>query len=214
MAKAKPVYTYFSSLPGSNPDHAARLLLIWRDAWAKQGYEPIVLNETHARKHELASFLENKVRMLPTLNVIEYEMACYMRWAAMAAVGGGIMTDADVIPYGPVEEFNRQGQKTTLTSLQGHVPCCVFGSKAAYEQVVRQMIEYKVSSKDVEEGEQMPHVSDMYMFYRGGITFTSRDIVKSFGDEGWEQAPLVHFSNASMKGKQPRHEWIPKLRAI
>jgi hypothetical protein len=214
MAKPKPVYTYHEPLPESNPDHATRLLLLWKANWSSRGYDPIVLNEWHARKHELFEFLDKKVRQLPTINLFAYEYACWMRWLAMATIGGGIMTDADVMIYGDVDEFTRAGQKTTLTSLQGHVPCCVFGSKAAYESVVKQMIEYTVTEKDIEEGQQVPHVSDMYMFYRGGIKFTSRDIVKNHGDEGWEQAPLVHYANSSMRSRQPRHEWIPKLRSF
>jgi hypothetical protein len=210
MAKIKPAYTYFDSIPGSNPDQATRLLLLWKRNWAARGFDPIVLNEQHAREHELYPMLERKIQALPSINVPAYERACYLRWLAMVTVGGGIMTDADLFIYDDVKDFSGSTQK--IISLQGHVPCCVFGPKVAYEDVVKQMIEYAVTEKDVEEGMNVPHVSDMYMFYRGGIKFTGRDVVKSYGEEGWEKAPLVHFSNASMKGRQPRHEHIPLLR--
>jgi hypothetical protein len=211
--KPRNVYTYHTGLPGSNMEHATKLLLLWRRNWEKAGFTPIVLNENHARQHELYAFAERRFQELPTINKSPYEIACWMRWLAMVVAGGGIMTDADVMIYGDVKQF--KPVPTKITSLQTHIPCCVIGTRSAYNEVVKQMIDYKVTEKDIEESTGQPHVSDMYMFYRGGINYHSMDIVKSHGDEGWEKAPLVHFSNASLSGnREPRHTLIPKLRAF
>jgi hypothetical protein len=210
--KERKVFTFHDSLPGSNVEHATRLLLLWRQNWEKAGYTPIVLNEHHARQHPAYEQFNARIKELPTINRGSYETACYLRYLAMAVMGGGLMTDADVMVYSDIPE--RKGDPAKLVSLQGHIPCCVYGNRYAYDQVVKQMLEYQVSEKDIEENSRQPHVSDMYMFYRGGIAYTSKHVVKSYGDEGWEQAPLVHFSNASLKGNGPRFKVIPQLRGF
>lgn len=34
----------------SRPDHA-RLLAVWSESWEEAGWDPIILNETHAMRH-------------------------------------------------------------------------------------------------------------------------------------------------------------------
>lgn len=206
------IHTYFSNVPGNNVENQTKLLLLWKQNWEDHGYETCVLNEYIASQHPLYAPFEQRIRELPTVNPLEYELSCYRRYLAMLQVGGGLMSDWDVFTYDRNSRFfGRATDKPT--SYQAHVPCLVHGNAKAYESIVTSIMEYKVTEKDL-DGRPEPHVSDMYMFYRGGIPYTSRSEVKSYGEEGWMEAKFVHFSNAATKpaGKHPRHLHIPLLR--
>jgi hypothetical protein len=206
------VYTYFSHVPNTSLEDAFKLLLLWKRNWSLRGFDPVVLNESHARQHDLYKYFERRIEVLPSINKVSYERSCYLRWAAMAVVGGGIMTDADVMCYSKFKGLTKP-MPDVVHLLQRHIPSVVLGSRKAYDDAVTQMIDYKVTEKDIEEGTRLPHVSDMYMFYRGGVNYTSDETVFNYGDEGWDKANLVHFANSTLKGiKEPRHKIIPTLR--
>lgn len=213
--KITPVYTYSAQVPGMQPENHTKLLLLWRKNWEWAGYEPIVLNEYIAQEHPKYQEFVLRITELPNINPPGYERACYMRWLAMAQVGGGLMTDHDLFIYDRDFQFNVRGARPmVITSYQAHTPCLVNGSHPAYEKAVEEIMAYKVSEKDIEEGTQRPHVSDMYMLYRGGVKFDSKEKVKNFGEEGWAGAPFVHYSSSSCKAgdRMPRHAHIEKLR--
>eukprot|EP00439_Symbiodinium_sp_Y106_P008286 s603_g1.t1 len=66
----------------------------------------------------------------------EYDFQCYIRYLAMAAVGGGWMSDYDVIPtYLPPDvDLPNRG---TFTVYQQHVPALMSGSKEQWQNVAR-----------------------------------------------------------------------------
>ena len=66
--------------------------------------------------------------------------AGYIRWIAMAAVGGGFMADYDTFP---LNHFLRHGRKLPfdgeLTVWAGHVPALVSGSASEYFRIAKQI---------------------------------------------------------------------------
>lgn len=212
MAKKQTIYTYHAPVPGINPEHELKLLLLWKRNWEAAGYDPVVLNEHKVQDHALYGPFSVAIDALPNINPAGYERACFMRWLAMAHVGGGLMADHDVFIYDKEFQFGKAPPK--IVSFQRHTPCLVYGSQGAFDKVVNEIMAYQVTEKDIEEGTQKPHVSDMYMLYRGGVKFTSKEDVKNFGVERWETAPFVHYSNSACKvyRKTPRHEHIEKMR--
>lgn len=204
------IYTYHSNLAGNNPEHATKLLLLWKENWKHFGLEPIVLNEYIAREHPLFEAMNQKIGELPTINPPDYERACYLRYLAMSQVEGGLHSDHDLFCY-VQPNFGKPTDK--LVSFQTHIPSLLHGNKNAYEAAIAGIMAYQVSEKDL-EGANQPHVSDMHMFLRGGIPFTSRNEVRNYLDPGWEKSKFVHFSNGSTKpaGKSPRHLHIKQLR--
>ena len=204
------VFTYYEPVPGISLEDSTRLILLWKRNWEHFGFQPFVLNEHHARQHKRFNEVNERVSKFPTLNPKDYERSCFLRYLAMAAQDGGIMTDFDCFCYDKTKLSSHFPNK--LVSFQGYIPSLVYGSRKAYEGVISAFVDYQVTKKDVSES-GVPHVSDMYIFLRDKtMPYIPHDITKNFGDEGWREAPFVHFANATMNGFQPRWKNIKQLR--
>lgn len=208
------VYCYHSHVPLLSIEDETRLIMLWKAAWSKAGFEPIVLNEFIARKNPLFEHLQGRLLRgeLPSVNPKNYDEACFFRYIAMAEVGGGIMSDYDVIPYG----WTYAGSKMTrmLRTYQGGCPSLVTGAKQAYLAAVKAFLEYQVGPDDRYQGK--PHISDMYILQKGLIPHTPINEVKDYGENGWEKATAVHYNTSSLTKNKllPRWKHIPTLRPI
>jgi len=200
------IYTYHTSI-GCDRE-ALPLLDLWRQRWTAEGWNPVILSEREARQHPYFAELATAFSNLPTVNAPGYELACYLRWLAMAVVGGGWMSDYDVMPYGMLPQ--RPTDKLTTWS-GGSCPCLVSGSQTQYHLMSRMFAAWTPTERDEHQGRQ--HCSDQNILDQlPAEAFDRRKLVEEFSAPGWETALAVHFPNARMRGKQPRHEWIPKLR--
>lgn len=194
-------------MPWANPENATRLLLLWKQNWMHHGFTPIVLNEYHARKHPIYEAFEKRIANLPSINPHGYDRACYLRWLAYSVAGGGLCGDYDCFTYvGPKMFGAPQGK---LIGYQGHIPSLVHGTRKAMESVIKGIMDYQVSDKDLENNR--PHVSDMQIFYHGGVKYTPGELVQNYGTQGWEKSDVVHFANVTV-GNKPKHEIIKQLR--
>lgn len=207
------IYTYHSPVPQLSIKDETRLLLLWKDSWARFGYEPVVLNEFIAQRNKLFPVLDDHIRRnLPSINPANYDRACYMRWLAMLEVNGGLMSDYDVIPYVSWQpNFAHPPKK--LATFQGHVPSLVYGNKIAFLNVVNAFLHYKLGPEDIENGK--PHISDMHILVRS-VEFSDYRIVENFGEKDWQEAKIVHYSTSAMSAKNllPRWKHIPTLRNL
>lgn len=156
------VYTYYQSIPNFRDD--LEMIEIWKANWRQHCWEPIVLNVTHAMNHEsYESFLANVTR-LPTVNSKAYEISCYVRYLAMAVVGGGIMVDNDMINI----DFKPSDMTIPLperfSCYDQFIPSMVYGSKAEFERIASYMSHYQLRSDDQSDGRT--HTSDMLILRR------------------------------------------------
>lgn len=200
------IYTYHEYVP--ELPHAESLLPLWSESWRKNGWEPVVLNRSHAEQHpNYIEFLE-KYKSLPTVNASGYELACYLRWLALAVVGGGWMSDSDVMCYG----FKPQAppEKMTIYSRgNGICPCLVSGSSEQYTHAAKVFAAWQ-GETNLENGK--PHASDQNILGKVEAFYDNIQICSQYGDHGWNFFPLVHYCNGSMADKQPREEHIPLLK--
>lgn len=125
------VYTFYENIDFiNNNSNQEDLINLWRESWIKLGWKPIVLTKKNVMITEEEYNLISKI---PTVNNIDYEMACYVRWKAMSQVGGGWMSDYDVINNGFTP--NDADKYESLSILQGHVPCLVYGNSEHYGNI-------------------------------------------------------------------------------
>ncbi|KAJ8036884.1 hypothetical protein HOLleu_17541 [Holothuria leucospilota] len=159
------IYTYFQKDPNAKPENVRvndETLSLWRNVWSSAGWRPQILTEEDAKRHPSYEELRQKFWELPTINTKEYELACFMRYVAMAAVGGGWMSDYDVIPYrltACIEPLN----DGAFTIYDNRVPSLVSGSSREFTRVANLManIDWKSQPKLFSVNDK-PHVSDMY----------------------------------------------------
>lgn len=203
------INTFYSHVPMLSFADETKLILLWMERWEAAGFEPIVLTEYHAHKHPCYAPFCEKIDSLPSVNPPAYDRACYLRWLAMNAIGGGLMADYDCIPY---EKIKLPKTGTRLLSYQNHVPSLVYGSAAGYQDVISAIMSYEVTEKDRVQKEKI-HVSDMYILLNSGVPYEKRDTIKNYNEPGWETAPVVHYSTSSMSPtKLPRWKYIPTMR--
>lgn len=208
------IHGYWTTVPQHNLVDELKLVLLWQRAWQAMGWQTRVLNEHHARQHRFFLEYEAAISKLPSTNPAPYERACWMRWLALAQVGGGWMSDFDVMPYADIQA---PAGFTGLIMLQSCSPSLVSCPAEIADALCRLFATSKYGSRPQGEGRH-DHWSDMYALLDVGdeLPIERHDIVKGYGDPGWEFAPAVHYSNSVMapNGKSPRWQWIPQLRPL
>ena len=122
------VYTYVFG------DGGADELEAWRTSWSAAGWKPMVLTEEHAALHPKYEEYKSHFLTMPTINSVEYETGCFLRHVAMAVVGGGTMTDYDVVnvnvPPSPNCDF--LPNDGALTTHENFIPSIVSGDENAF----------------------------------------------------------------------------------
>lgn len=189
------VHTYFR--PCVDPEALAeqkRILAIWQENWSSHGWEPVIITENDARKHPDFQKYYDAFYAMPTVNPKEYEMACWLRWVAMAQISCGVMTDYDVLNNGwipPKWAFDPEMVAPFVYSTNNPVPCAVSGYKRGFEFAA---VSFATSKERFTEGGKA-HVSDQLLIQKWG--WPSNDDCKEVGTPGWRDAKLIHFSHAA-----------------
>lgn len=121
VPNSRPImYTFFEWIPprsrGTSMSDIADKALIteWKAAWKAAGWHPIVLTLDDAKKHVDYEDYAPKLSKIPMLGVagvghggggtVVYNQLCFFRWLAVAAAGGGFMSDYDVFPISRAPE--------------------------------------------------------------------------------------------------------------
>ncbi len=170
------------------------VLSLWKNSWRKNGWLPIVLTREDAKKHNLYEKILTKVIEFPTVNPKQYEIACFMRWVAIAAIGGGFMSDYDVINY----HFLPIDIPSEVTVYHSLNPGLVGGNGAAFDDTLLSLILNNVTSANFKLVSDKLHYSDMYLFLQFPSMFHHVPISKLIGAEGWQNASLVHYYNSGL----------------
>jgi len=228
--ESRPImYTYYTPAATDMTNEAnMELLEAWKKAWHDAGWEPVILNEVHARG--LPEFDALMDLIVDPTTIGTYNMACYIRWIAMAAVDGGFMSDYDTFP---LNHFLRHGRELPfagqLTIWERHVPCLVSGNGSEYfrmaKKIGRSLQEHVYKQKYINENgskdayRQQVRWSDMLalleLYKKSSAMFIRKrevlDGLKILQNPNWSKDDCemargmraVHFSHQSIKeGKQ------------
>mmetsp|Transcript_21931 Transcript_21931/g.32389 ORF Transcript_21931/g.32389 Transcript_21931/m.32389 type:complete len:360 (-) Transcript_21931:1018-2097(-) len=146
------------------PDEASESFINeWKAAWKAAGWEPIVLTLENAKKHPQFDEFHSRVAALPMPKVNGIPSALtqltYLRWLAVASVGGGFMCDYDVFPLSQApktSELPYQGKFSVYCKLYNPtntgVPCLMSGDANEWTRVAMALLENGEANADVRKG--------------------------------------------------------------
>lgn len=200
------IYTYFVPIGLIEERTQRRVLEWWRQTWSRAGWNPVILSEVIARTHPRFDSYSAVMRKKPLMNSAQYELACFYRWMATAAAGGGVQCDYDCINNGLTPEdiapLLADGKMTIYEP--AHVPSLVSGSAAEFERMCDLFAGFEVSQYKphmIAESQGGTKVSDMFILANFPEQFRPNKIVWEFHREpGWQTAKAIHFSNWACEG--------------
>lgn len=147
----KIVYAYYESIPSIRQEEEFACSNLWKGSWENKGWACVMLNKTHAVASNL--FPKLMASMMKQKHITPRVMARFTRWCALHAVGGGWMTDYDVLNLGffPADALEIE----SLHSLQ-----LVAGARSyifyATKEEAAKAIETLINSTVLENGVAIP----------------------------------------------------------
>jgi hypothetical protein len=122
----KRVFAYYESLQSVDQPEEFSCSNLWKQSWERQGWECVMLNNSHAKGSSLHLKMVKKLmelsNSLPPELAGEFPkiMARFIRWCALHAAGGGWMSDYDVANINFPASIAQQHEETgTLQVITG-----------------------------------------------------------------------------------------------
>jgi len=156
------IYTYHQDI---NHKNQPELIELWKISWSRQGYEPIVLNLEHAKRHPYFETLNSEMRKIfkeiTSKEISDYGMSCWFRWLAYATQKEEkfYVSDYDAINVNfPIKEPNDK-----LHLMDNACPFFASGTPKQFENLCKTFVE--VSNKRIEIlKQQANHYHDQEFF--------------------------------------------------
>ena len=200
------VYAFYDPI-GEQTKEYTDLISLWERSWRYYGWNPIILTLKDAQKHERYNELHEKAKAWPTINGKQFEIYCFLRWLAIANIGGWY-TDVDMMNYGFMPYDYGEGSVTT----QQHsiAPATVYLTKKKYNDlIIDSLMNYEITELDFMKSVNQYHVSDLNILnpkthLLDVILGVQADYML---DPKWTTAKIVHYTtpcpsfNEKDKGK-------------
>jgi len=136
LAERPVIHTFFHSRGAMEEG----VLKLWEKEWTHYGFVTKVLTIEDAKKHP--DFDKVEKIMEPLHKKMGYDALCFYRWLAMAASGGGWMSDHDTFPTNfPLNEGTHLPNDGTFTSFQLHIPALMSGTAEEWDRVFELLID-------------------------------------------------------------------------
>lgn len=150
---------------GMSDEADRKMLQHWKRYWHRAGWDPRILTLEDAKRHPEFERVDTLLD-LDTMPFGYYDKLCFLRWLAVAQVGGGWMSDYDTFPLRVVVEHDGDDDTPPLPNdgrltihdrtLNGGIPCLVSGSQSEFDRMAAALVENAVT-----RGVGRPFWSDM-----------------------------------------------------
>jgi hypothetical protein len=128
----KKIYAYYESIPLADQAEEFNCANYWKHSWTANGWEPVMLNRSHAQGSPLYLKLQAKLTKqalgipLDLRPRVQWITARFARWCALHAAGGGWMSDYDVANIGFTPEQASEYEKDATLYINATIPAYVF----------------------------------------------------------------------------------------
>lgn len=128
----KKIYAYYESIPLANQPEEFNCANYWKHSWTANGWEPVMLNRSHAQGSPLYLKLQAKLTKqalgIPEAlrSRVQWITSRFSRWCALHAAGGGWMSDYDVANLDFKPEQATEYEKDATLQINASVPAYVF----------------------------------------------------------------------------------------
>mmetsp|Transcript_53916 Transcript_53916/g.101058 ORF Transcript_53916/g.101058 Transcript_53916/m.101058 type:complete len:341 (-) Transcript_53916:226-1248(-) len=196
------IHTLFDHVTGMS-ESERHTLLAWEKIWQQAGFKTRVLTRADAERSPFYPAFKDAFSKVNLGNNPEYRQNDFLRYLAMAEVGGGWMADFDVIPtfITPDMPLFNQGN---FTVYQDFVPALISGTRPEWERMVQEIL--KRLQNPIYRPIQGGLYSDMFALQDVQQAYKSETLVASpntwgpeMGCQTMRVASLAaHFSHASL----------------
>jgi len=133
------IHTFYAPVRNLSTERNDELVEMWKDRWYRAGWDPVVLSPEDAQRHP---YYDDFIPIFRDgqLKDDSYNQICYLRWLAMAASGGGWMTDIDTFPLNIMPETTLPNQGK-FTGYNWHVPSLLSGSALEWNRMTLLLME-------------------------------------------------------------------------
>lgn len=130
----KNIYAYYESLQANNQAVEFSKANLWKDSWTRAGWNPVMLNSSHAQISPHRIKLQKKLlQTYPLLEKtknesVEVIQLRFNRLCAIHAAGGGWVSDYDVLNFGFTPNIANEYETNSFV-LSGNPACVMYLSK-------------------------------------------------------------------------------------
>jgi hypothetical protein len=119
------IYAYYQAIPAANQSEEFGAANYWKASWTKAGWNPVMLNRSHAQNSQMYNKLQQKLAATfhhdqRLVARAAWHHARFTRWCALHAAGGGWLSDYDVLNVGldsiTAKNAVQESGKTLLTN--------------------------------------------------------------------------------------------------
>ena len=203
------IYTFYEPITSSSNQHRSEcdaVLDLWKYSWKQMGWTPIVLNLEHAKLHSKYDAVIEKLKSMPNAHYEPYNTLCFVRWLAIAHVGGWY-ADHDMINYNFAGVWDNE---LSITLCAGNTcPSVLHMTSENYNRnIIQPILDYEHKDGDsysrLDDNGQ-PCVSDMDLL-SNARTVKACDLVMhlmgEYGRNSWSEikqrdehhASIVHYA--------------------
>lgn len=219
------VYTYYRETPDCPryvPESQLALVKLWERSWKNRGWNPIVLGDEDAKKHLRYDYVSKKFSELPVIQWASWRACGLLQHVAMSAIGGGMVTDHDVINYGFTPKHLPVSDKMLMfcDDPPRWFTGATFGSGEQFEKLVNIFSEWKAGDGDrIKGGKEAGRLCCGYLsmlgqVYRKLAWFSVVPGCAHYSYPGWEKSPMVHYISTTRFEHGDSVSWLEGLRKI
>lgn len=136
------IYTYHDDLKNDFHKRQHELIKLWKLSWSNQGFEPIVLRESDAKKHPFYNDFLYEIKKISEVitrkKTSKFGLSCWLRWLAYASQENEkfYVSDYDYINI----NFKPCEPEDQTHLMVWHCPCFASGSAVQFEKLCHDFI--------------------------------------------------------------------------